>query len=174
MFFSNIFKKKKRLKLSKELYGEVLLSHIILFNAQNFSEFAEDICVEDSFSNYLLYLIYHLYLTENILAQRYSSSDIQNIITSTIKGLSKNTNVVSPDKTDSFFIFLSELYEEVKVCSELLCINIFTEYGIKSLADCFIEDCGADKGAVNNLHVSVQFSSFIIHHTKSIFDCEVT
>ena len=69
MLFGKLFKKKKQ-EISKELFGERVLSRMLLATAKQSPDLFEELGVEMTFTHYLLYLEYLLFL------RKYSLNDI--------------------------------------------------------------------------------------------------
>lgn len=172
MLFGNLFKKKKK-EISKEQFGERVLSRMLLLSAKKSPDLFEELGVEMSFTNYLLYLQYHLFLAEKTLELRYPASVIRVIADSTINGLIDFMDSVPAGQKSECKKLLKEMYAEVKDYAQEICSDIGSERGLKTLADTFIEDCGANKGLLSNVLVFTHFSEFVIHHTSDILNDEI-
>ena len=172
MIFDNLLKKKKK-EIRKALFGESVLSYLLLVSGQKSPELLEELGAERSFTNYLIYLQYHLFLAEKILEQRYSAVDINIIVSATINGLIASMDNIPENKKTEVKSMLREMYREVREYANEICGDIGSERGLKNLADAFIEDCGASKGLLSNMLVFGHFSAFVIHHTSDILNDEI-
>lgn len=172
MLFGNLLKKKKK-EISKALFGERVLSRMLLTSGKKCPELLEELGANVSFTNYLLYLQYHLFLAGKILEQRYTVADVELISNATINGLIDFIDSIPSDKKVEAKKMLHEMYQEVSDCAEEICSDFGSENGLKSLADAFIEDCGASKGLSSNMLVFTHFSEFIIYHTSDVLNDEI-
>lgn len=172
MTFGNLFRKKKK-EISKELFGERVLSKMLLISAQNSPGLFEELGIEMTFTHYLLYLEYLLFLSKKILSQRYTTTDINRIINATIYGLIDLMDNVPSDKKDEVKRLFWSMYTVFDEMSEEICRDIGSERGIRNLADSFLESCGKEKCLFGHMTLFVHLSGFVIHHTNDILNDEI-
>ncbi len=170
--FDNLFKKKKP-KISKEIFGEVVLSQTLLLSAQKCPSLLEELGVDLSFERYLHYLEYHIFLMSKILEQNHSVSDIQRMRDYAINGVIDNLEFIPEKVKDETKCLLKDLYYTSSDYFENICSDIYSELGLKKLSDSFIEDCGANKGLLSNVQVFAHFSSYITYHTSDILNDKI-
>ena len=170
--FDNLFKKKKP-RISKEQFGEIVLSQTLLLSAQQCPSLLEELGVDVSFERYLHYLEYHIFLMSKILEQKHSDSDIKTMRNSAINGVIENLEFIPEKVKNETKSFLKDLYNTSSDYFENICSDIGSESGLKKLADSFIEDCGANKGLLSNVMVFAHFSKYIIFHTSDILNDKI-
>ncbi len=173
MAFGNLFKKKKP-EISKELYGERVLSRILLKCAEKSPDLFDELGIKMEFTHYLLYIEYLLFLAEKIMAQRYSASTIRVIANCTIDGLVDYMDIVPTPQKGNCKRLLHQMYQEVRSYSEEICTDISSKRGLKNLSEAFLKDCGGEKELVGDLLVFTDFTGFIIYHTSDILNDEIT
>ena len=171
MLFKNIFNREKQNEISKEEFGERILSRIILLTGENSKEVFEKLEKELTFGDYLIYLQYHLFLAQKILEERYYLCDVQEIIDATIIGLIEFSNVIAVDKKDEVKQMFKEWY--VETSDYLKDIDIHEKQGLQELVTCFMQDTNIPKDFYYNLDIWLQFSGFIIHHTNDILNDKI-
>ncbi len=164
--FGKLFKKK--VKVSKKEFGELALSGMLLISAKKSPDLFEELNVEMKAIHYLIYLEYLLFIAEKILEQRFSSTEIEIIIDSTIDGLIKFMDILPDDKKEEANRKFREMYTESETYFEEICSDIGSENGLKNLASAFLEDCGIGKDLFAHMRVFAEFSTLIIYHSESI------
>ncbi len=172
MLFGNLFKKKKQ-EISKELFGERILSRMLLTTAKQSPDLFEELGVEMTFTHYLLYLEYLLFLSKKILSQRYSATGVSRIINATIYGLIDFMDNVPANKKDEVKSLFWSMYNEFERMSEEICEDIGSERGLRNLADSFLVSCGKEKCLFGHMTVFSHLSGFVIHHTSDILNNEI-
>ena len=170
--FGNLFKKRKT-EISKEMFGQRVLSRMLLISAKQSPDLFEELGVEMTFTHYLLYLEYLLFLSKKILSQRYSASSVDRIINATIYGLIDFMDAVPADKKDEAKSMFWTMYHDFDEMSEEICGDIGSEYGLRNLADSFLVSCGKEKCFLGHMSVFTHFSGFMIHHTSDILNDEI-
>ena len=170
--FGNLFKKRKT-EISKEMFGQRVLSRMLLTSAKQSPDLFEELGVEMTFTHYLLYLEYLLFLSKKILSQRYSESGVDRIINATIYGLIDFMDAVPADKKDEVKSLFWAMYHEFEEMSEKICSDIGSEHGLRNLAASFLESCDKGKDLLGNMLVFAHFSGFVIHHTSDILNDEL-
>ena len=170
--FGNLFKKKKP-EISKEMFGQRVLSRMLLTSAKQSPDLFEELGIEMTFTHYLLYLEYLLFLSKKILFQRYSATDVERIINATIYGLIDFMDVVPSDKKDEVKSMFWAMYYDFEKISEEICSDIGSEYGLQNLAESFLASCGVGKDTLGNMLVFTHLSGFVIHHTGDILNDEI-
>ena len=172
MFFGNLFKKKKK-EISKEMFGERILSRMLLTTAKQSPDLYEELGVEMTFTHYLFYLEYLLFLSKKILSQRYSASGVNRIINATIYGLIDFMDNVPAAKKDEVKSLFWAMYADFDKMSEEICKDISSERDLRNLAHSFLSGCGKEKDFSGHMMVFAHLSSFIIHHSKDILTDEI-
>lgn len=172
MLFENLFKKKKQ-EISKEMFGEKILSRMLLTTAKQSPDLFEELGVEMTFTHYLLYLEYLLFLSKKILAQRYPATGVARIINATIYGLIDYMDNVPADKKDEVKSLFRSMYNDFDRMSEEICNDIGSERGLRNLADSFIVSCGKEKCTFGHMTVFTHLSGFVIHHTSDILNDDI-
>ena len=172
MLFGKLFKKKKQ-EISKELFGERVLSRMLLTTAKQSPDLFEELGVEMTFTHYLLYLEYLLFLSKKILSQRYSVSGVNRIINATIYGLIDFMDNVPANKKDEVKSVFWSMYNDFEKMSEEICGDISSERGLQNLADSFLVSCGKEKCLFGHMAVFAHLSGFVIHHTSDILNDEI-
>ena len=172
MLFGNLFKKKKP-EISKEAFGERVLSRMLLTTAKQSPDVFEELGVEMTFTHYLLYLEYLLFLSKKILSQRYSVVGVSRIINATIYGLVDFMDNVPSNKKDEVKHLFWSMYNEFEKMSEEICEDIRSEQGLHNLADSFLVSCGIEKCFLGHMSVFIHLSGFVLHHTGDILNNEM-
>ena len=170
--FGNLFKKKKP-EISKEMFGQRVLSRMLLTSAQQSPALFEELGVEMTFNHYLLYLEYLLFLSKKILSQRYSATGVDRIINATIYGLIDFIDAVPSDKKDEVKSVFWAMYHDFEKMSEKICSDIGSEHGLRNLSNSFLASCGVEKDFLGNMLVFTYLSGFVIHHTNDILNDEI-
>lgn len=172
MFFNK--KKKannKHLTLSKADYGKAVLSYIVMRKGSNFESLLKELGKEWDSGDYLWYLQYIVYISEKILETRFSSADASQIAVSSFDGIVEYLDMVDDDAKN---ILAESMKEQYLSCMQNLKFNIYTEAGLHSLVNSFLEDINVGKCFTCHFAFFTDFSSFIIHHTSSIFNDNIT
>ena len=167
------FFKKKKKEISKELFGERILSRMLLTSAQKSPDLFEEFGIPMEFTHYLYYLEYLLFLAGKILEQRYPVADVKIITYSTIEGLVDFMDVVPADKKNDVKKIFGEMYAEFAIYSEEICSDIGSKQGLKNLADSFLVGLGMEKGLLENVRVFTELSGFVVYHTNDILNDEI-
>lgn len=170
--FSNLFKKKK-MEISKEMFGQRVLSRMLLTSAEQSPSLFEELGVEMTFSHYLLYLEYLIFISKKILSQKYSATGVDRIINATIYGLIDYIDVVPFDKKDEVKSLFWKMYHDFENMADEICSDIGSEYGLRNLAKSFLESCDVEKGILENMLLFTHLSGFVIHHTSDLLNDEI-
>ncbi|MBQ9975869.1 MAG: hypothetical protein IJP16_05100 [Clostridia bacterium] len=168
--FDFLKKKKAQNVITKELFGERILSRFILQSGTNCTDIFEALGEEPTFAHYLIYLQYLLYLSSKILEQKYSECEVDTIIDSAIDGLFDFMDCVPTHKKPEAKKTTKEHYFDFKETLELLCSNINDENTIHKISDDFIEYFQINHTSQNHFLIFTEFSLFVIHHTQDILN----
>lgn len=167
------FFKKKKKEISKELFGERVLSRMLLTTADQSYSLFEELNVEMTFGNYMFCLEYLLFLTSKILEQQHTFTDVKIITQSAIDGLIIFMDTIPNEKKNEMTVLFREMYNEIEKYANEICGDIGSEQELKNLSKAFLEDCGLQNGMLENLHIFLFFSGFIIHHSSDILNDEI-
>lgn len=167
------FFKKKKKEISKELFGERVLSRMLLTTAEQSYTLFEELNTEMTLGNYMFFLQYLLFIARKILEQRYSDEVVYAITRSAIAGMVSFMDVIPTNKKEEMTDLFLKMYTEVEDYAEEICSDIGSKNGLKNLSKAFLEDCGLENGLLENLHIFTFFSEFIIHHVNDILNDEI-
>ena len=160
--------------ITKEDYGRVILSHFILTSGNNCIDLFESLGKEPTFADYLQYLQYLLYLSQKILEEKYSPSDVAVIIDATINGLIDLIDDFPPEKKSEGKDMLRGFYTELTDLLKNSCKFIHLKITYEKMADFFLEDCLIENTLQNHLSVYTDFSQFATYHAQDIIPDENT
>lgn len=160
--------------ITKEDYGRVILSHFILTSGNNCIDLFESLGKEPTFADYLQYLQYLLYLSQKILEEKYSPSDVAVIIDATINGLIDLIDDFPPEKKSEGKDMLRGFYTELTDLLKNSCKFIHLKITYEKMADFFLEDCLIENTLQNHLSVYTNFSQFATYHAQDIIPDENT
>jgi len=163
-------KKDKPITISKTEYGKTVLSYIVTRHGNNFDNLLKDIGKEKCSSDYLIYLQYMVYISEKILESKYSSADAYEIALASFDGIVEYFEVDDETRI-TMAKHLKDWYMSLK---EFIKFGIYEEKELKSLVDAFLEDINVSNGFFAHMTVFVYFSSYIIYHSSSILNNEIT
>ena len=174
--FKNIFKKKenKKIELSKEEFGKLALSRLLLTNAQNSPDLFKELNMEIDFIHYLLYLEFILFISKKLLEEKYSSQDADVIINSTIDGITLFMANIPDETRDDVNKHFRKMFAEFEEdCKSTNC-DVYSEQGLRNLATSFLEWCGIEHCILGHTLVFTHLSSFIIHHLGGVIGSDFT
>lgn len=165
MFFKKHSKKEKPVQITKEEFGDYVLSKFILKSGEDVDAFFNEFNKENSVIDYLTFLRYHLFLAQKILEKRYSSNDAKKIIFSAINGIIDMLNFF-PDENkgkakEGFKAQYSFFVEDFD-------IDITNENDMHKLTKCFLEEWKVEDTFQSHHYVLMSFMLFMEYHTNDI------
>lgn len=171
MTFESVMNQDQPSIMNKEVYGYGILSRIILMTSNNCYDVFEKLEKPLTFSDYLIFLQYHLFIAQKILETRYNMCDIQSIMTLALVGIVDYSDIIPYENKNDCKDMISEWYAET--ADYLKDIDIYDKQGLEKLADCFLQDCKMHKDIHSHLSIFLLFSSFVIHHTNDILNDKI-
>jgi len=170
-FWNRKKKESKHITVSKTDYGKAVLSYIVIQQGNNFEKLLTELERDRDFTEYLGFLQYIVYISQKILETRFSSADAAEIAISSFDGIVEYFEFIDDKKKLALAEVLKEQYTSLK---EFIDCDIYKEEGLNSLVDAFLEDINVGKDYLYHLTFFTTFSSYIIHHTSSIFNENIT
>ncbi len=170
MAFWNKNNKKKEhehITISKTEYGKTILSYIIIRQGDKFKELAEEYELDGDFTEYLTFLQYIVYISQKILETRFSPANATEIAISSFDGIVEYFEFINNEKKLLLAKLLKEQYASL---IEFIKFDIYKETELHSLVDAFLVDIGVKKSFMCHSTFFLTFSSYIIYHTSSIFN----
>lgn len=164
---------KEQKEISKELFGERILSRMLLKSAEKCPGLFNELGIDMELVHYLLYLEYLLFLSKKILEQRYSNTDVGVITYSAINGLIDFMDNVPTYKKDKVKKVFEKMYAEFEIYSEQICGDIGSEKCLKNLTTSFLSALGINNGLLEHTRVFTELSGFIVYHTNDILNDEI-
>ena len=166
------FFRKKAVKLSKEAYGEVILSRFILTSGNRFFELSQDLDLneENQSYSYFCFLQYLLYLSQKILEQKYPISDVSITIDSAINGIVDLLDSVKLDDKSEVKTLMKNHYLDFLVEES---INIFEEIGMHELVNLFEENLEIEHSFQSHFRIFTEFTLFIKYHAGDILNDKI-
>ena len=155
--------------LSKNDYGRIIVSHIVLMQGENFKEQAKK-RGKWEFTDYLTYLLYLVFLSSKILENQYPPSDTDQIIDSCISGIVDGLDIIAPSKKSSLEELVKGQYHTLVDYAEM---DIRSEDGLHELVNMLLEDIGCENDFQLHFSFYTEFALYITHHTSSILNDKI-
>ena len=166
-FWNKKKNKPKHITLSKTEYGKAVLSYIIIQQGEKFKELSKEHELDVDFTEYLTFLQYIVYISQKILETRFAPADATEIAISSFDGIVEYLEFIDDKKKLILVEFLKEDYTSLK---EFIKFDISKQDEMHSLVNAFLEDIGVEKSFICHSTFFMVFSGYIIHHTSSIFN----
>ena len=165
MFFKRKSKKQEPVRITKEQFGDYVLSKFVLKSGENVDDFFNEFNKKSNVSDYMTYLRYHLFLSQKILETRYLEDDSIKIVLSAINGIVDMLNFFPEQNKEKAKEVFKNQYSDFVVNFDL---DITKEKDIHELTKNFLEEWEIDDNFLNHQYVFAAFSLFIKYHSNSI------
>lgn len=165
-FWNKKKKEREHITVSKTEYGKAVLGYIIIQQGGKFKKLLQELELDGGSTEYLIFLQYIVYISQKILETRFSPANATEMALSSFDGIVEYFAI-----DDEMKLFLAEsLKEQYTSLKEFIKFDIYKEDGMHSLVNAFLEDIGVGKSFMCHNTFFMVFSGYIIHHTSSIFN----
>ena len=170
-FWNGKKKENKHITVSKTDYGKAVLSYIVIQQGKHCEKLLTELERDRDFTEYLSFLQYIVFISQKILETRFSSADATKIAASSFDGIVEYFEFMDNKQKLALAEVLKEQYTS---STAFIDCDIYKKEGLHSLVDAFLEDINVGKDYLYHLTFFTTFSSYIIHHTSSIFNENIT
>lgn len=165
MFFKRKPKKQEPVRITKEQFGDYVLSKFILKSGEKVDDFFNEFNKEGNVSDYMTYLQYHLFLTQKILETRHSKDDSTKMVLSAINGIVDMLSFFPNENKEKAKEVFKNKYSDFV---EGFDADITNEHDMHELTKSFLKEWKVEDIFQNHQYVFATFMLFVKYHTNSI------